>query len=144
MWHWLNGPTVTGLVFLAGAGIAWRGVWFACASRRWPTTPARIDYLGLSHGRRSGAYGLRARYSYTVDGVNYESTHWRFGVGPSGDMAAITLAASTEIKPVGPVVFYDPDKPGRSCLVAGLDDVILPMAIVFSLIAVIALIVGIY
>jgi hypothetical protein len=118
-------------------------VWFAYASLRWPTTPARLDYLGLSGPGRSGGYRLVARYSYTVNGMSYESTRWRFGSGPSGNMAAITLAVSTEIKPIDPVVFYDPNKPGRSCLVAGLGETTLAVPIIFLVIGVTALVAGI-
>jgi hypothetical protein len=57
-------------------------------------------------------------------------------------MRAVTLAASTEIKPVDPVVFYDPNKPTRSCLVAGVDETILNIAIFTSVVGVTALIAG--
>jgi hypothetical protein len=131
MWNWINPTAVFGLLLLAGAGIAWRNVWFAYTSRGWPTTPARIDYLGLSRGgKRGDKYRLVARYSYAVDGTTYESTRWRFGLAPGGDMHAVSLAASTEIKPVDPVVFYDPNNPSRSCLVAGVDETTLTLAII--------------
>jgi hypothetical protein len=58
-------------------------------------------------------------------------------------MAAITLAVSTEIKPIDPVVFYDPNKPGRSCLVVGLGETTLAIPIIFSVIGVTALVAGI-
>jgi hypothetical protein len=48
-------------------------------------------------------------------------------------MHAITLA-SEEIKPVDPVVFYDPNKPGRSCLVVGIDETTLALAIIASVV----------
>ncbi len=143
MWHWLNQPTFFGLLLLAGAGVAWRNVWFAYASRSWPTTPARIDHLGLSRGgKRGDQYRLVARYSYAVNGVTYESTRWRFGFGPSGNMHAITLA-SAGIKPVDPVVFYDPNEPSRSCLVVGIDETTLATAIIASVVGVTALVAGI-
>jgi hypothetical protein len=143
MWHWLNPTTVFGLLLLVGGVIAWRNAWFAHASLRWPTTPARIGYLGLSRGKRTDAYRLVARYSYTVNGMTYESTRWRFGSGPSGNMAAITLAVSTEIKPIDPVVFYDPNGPSRCCLVAGLDETTLAIPIIVSVMGVALLVVGI-
>ena len=143
MWHWLNQPTFFGLLLLAGAGVTWRNVWFAYASRSWPTTPARIDHLGLSRGGKYGdKYRLVARYSYAVNGVTYESTRWRFGLSPGGDMHAVSLA-SAEIKPVGPVVFYDPNRPCRSCLVAGIDETTLAIAIIASVVGVTALVAGI-
>ena len=58
-------------------------------------------------------------------------------------MYAVSLAASTEINPVDPVVFYDPNKPSRACLVAGIDETILAMAIIASLSGVTALVAGI-
>lgn len=143
MWHWLNQLTFFGLVALAGAVVAWRTVWFAHASRSWPTTPARIDYLGLSRGKNADQYRLIARYSYAVNGITYESTRWRFGSRPNGNMPAITLAVSTQIKPIDPVVFYDPDKPDRSCLVAGSDEITLAIPIAASILAVGLLVFGI-
>ena len=144
MWHWPNQLTFFGLAALAGAAVAWRTVWFAHASRSWPTTRARIDYLGLRRGgKRGDKYRLVAQYSYVVNGTTYESTHWRFGHGPNGTMYAVSLAASTEINPVDPVVFYDPNKPSRACLVAGIDETILAMAIIASLSGVTALVAGI-
>lgn len=50
-------------------------------------------------------------------------------------MHAITLA-SAEIKPVDPVVFYDPNKPSRSCLVVGIDGTTLIIGIIASMLAV--------
>lgn len=144
MWHPLNPPTVFGLLLLVGGVIAWRNAWFAYASQRWPTTPARLDYLGLSGPGKSGGFGLTVQYSYTVDGMTYESTRWRFGLRPSGNMPAITLVVSTEIKPIDPVVFYDPNKPNRSCLVAGLDETTLAIPIVCSVLVVALLFLGLY
>lgn len=143
IWHYLNQTTLIGLLLLVVAVIAARTSWFAYASRSWPTAPARIDHLGLSRGgKRGDQYRLFARYSYAVNGMTCESTRWRFGLAPSGNMHAITLA-STEIKPVDPVVFYDPNKPSRSCLVAGLDETTLAIAIIASVIGVTALVGGI-
>jgi hypothetical protein len=88
------------------------------------------------------AQALHARYSYAVNGMVYESTRWRFGLGPGGNMHAVTLA-STEIKPVDPVVFYDPKKPSRSCLVVGIDETTLATAIIASVIGGTALAAGI-
>jgi Protein of unknown function (DUF3592) len=109
--NWLNQLTLVGLLLLAGAGVAWRNVWFAYTSRGWPTAPARIDHLGLSRGGKYGdKYRLVARYSYSVNGTNYESTR---------------------------------NKPGRSCLVAGLDETTLGIAIMASVVGVTALVAGI-
>jgi hypothetical protein len=58
-------------------------------------------------------------------------------------MPAITLAVSAEIKPIDPVVFYDPNKPNLSCLVAGLDETTLAIPIVCSVMGMVLIIVGI-
>lgn len=141
MWHWLSQPTVFGLVFLTLAGIAWRNVWFAYASRRWPTTPARLHYLGMSGPGGSEGYAPTARYSYTVDGVTYESTRWRFG-STAKVIAGLANEMSTAIKPIDPVVFYDPHKPSRSCLVTGPGDTTLPGAIFLSIVGMTLVVVG--
>ena len=57
-------------------------------------------------------------------------------------MHAVSLA-STEIKPVDPVVFYDPNKPSRSCLVAGIDETTLGFAIIATVAGVTLLVIGI-
>jgi hypothetical protein len=142
MWHLLNETTVFGLLLLSIVPFAWREAWFAYASRRWPTTPARLHYLGMSGPGGTEGYAPAARYSYTVDGLTYESTRWRFGgtakvtPGPAQEM-------SMEIKPIGPVVFYDPHKPSRSCLVAGPGETTLPGAILFSIVGLTLVVVGI-
>jgi hypothetical protein len=65
------------------------------------------------------------------------------GLGSSGNIPAITLAVSTQIKRIDPVVFYDPNRPGRCCFVAGPDDTILAIAVIFSVVGVTALVAGI-
>lgn len=54
-----------------------------------------------------------------------------------------TAAVSTQIKPIEPVVLQDPDKSGRSCLVAGLDGTTLAIPIIASVMGVAALLAGI-
>ena len=144
MEHWLNQATIGGLLLLLAAGIAWRAAWFAHCSRRWPTTPARLHYLGMSGPGKSGrTYLPAARYSYPVNGVAFESTRWRFGAITAASKRQLAHAMSTEIKPIDPVVFYDPRKPSRSCLVTGAEEVTLSAAIIGSLIGIGLLVVGI-
>lgn len=144
MWHWLNQSTFFGVLLLVAAGVGWRTVWFAHASKTWPTTPAWICHLGLRRvGKRGDKYRLVAQYSYVVNGLTYESTRWRFGSSPGGDMYAVSLG-SAEIKPVDPIVFYDPNRPSRSCLVAGIDEPILAMATMASVLGVTVLVAGIW
>jgi hypothetical protein len=84
-----------------------------------------------------------ARYSYTVNGVTYESTRWRFGSFMSMSHRDVDQAMSTEIKPINPVVFYDPHKHSRSCLVAGPNEMTLVGPIVGSVLVVALLVFGI-
>lgn len=48
----------------------------------------------------------------------------------------VELAMRTQIKPINPVVFYDPRKPDRSCLVAGPTEMTLVGPIVGSVLVV--------
>jgi hypothetical protein len=50
---------------------------------------------------------------------------------------------STQISPIDPVAFYDPQNPSRSCLVAGLDKTTFAAPIITSLVAVMLLVDGI-
>jgi hypothetical protein len=59
------------------------------------------------------------RYSYTVNGVTYESKRWRFGSFMPMTRRNVEQSLATQIKPIDPLVFYDPHNPGRSCLVPG-------------------------
>jgi hypothetical protein len=93
----------------------------------------------MSGPGRSGSYSPAARYSYTVDGVTYESARWRFG-GAGMNRQDLSHAMSTDIKPIDPVAFYDPERPGRSCLVAGLDEATFALPIILSLMAATALV----
>jgi hypothetical protein len=142
MWHWLNVPTAFGLLLLAMAGAAWRNVWFAYASQRWATAPAQLHFLGMSGPRRSGNYLPTARYSYTVNGMTYESTRWSFGtLGIRKQSLAREMR--TQIRRIDPVAYYDPQNPSRSCLVAGFDNTTFATPIITSLMAVMLLVDGI-
>ena len=145
MWHLLNETTVFGLVLLAIAPFAWREAWFAYASRSWPTTIARLHYIGPTVPRMADEGSTPgARYSYTVNGVTYESTRWRFGSFMSMSRRDVEQALSTQIKPINPVVFYDPGKPSRSCLVAGPNEMTLVGPIVGSVFVVALLFFGLH
>jgi hypothetical protein len=50
---------------------------------------------------------------------------------------------STEIRPIDPVVFYDPRNPARCCLVAGPDELTLPLPIIGSVAGLALLTVGV-
>ena len=143
MWHLLNQTTVFGLLLLALAPFAWREAWFAYASRGWPTAAARLHYIGLAVPRMSDDGPLPgARYSYTVNGVTYESKRWRFGSFMSLTRQQVEQSLATQIDPISPLVFYDPHNPGRSCLVPGPNEMTLVGPIVASLLAVGLLVFG--
>jgi hypothetical protein len=119
----INGTVVAGLVVLVMAALNAPQVWYAYASRRWPTATARLHLAAPLINDES--YEPIVRYSYEVNGVAYEGKRFRFGVFPSMDrnLAAHTLTKA--IDPINPVVFYDPHDPERACLVPGCNDVTL-------------------
>jgi hypothetical protein len=140
MWPLLNGRTFFGVVVLAMSLLAWREAWFAYASKRWPTTVARLHFAAPFPD--DGGYVPKARYSYTVHGVSYESTRWRFG---SSAMVTRELAADAmtrELDALTPVVFYDPGNPSRSCLVPGVTPAILISPILVGALGVALLVLG--
>ena len=145
MWHALNDTTLGGLVWLALVPFAWREAWLAYASRGWPTTAARLHYIGQAVPRMSDDGALPgARYSYTVNGVTYESKRWRFGSFMSLSRRQVEQSLATEIDPINPLVFYDPHNPGRSCLVPGPNEMTLVGPIVASILAVGLLVFGMF
>lgn len=62
---------------------------------------------------------------------------WRFGIVTGMNRPVLAHAMSTQIKPIDPVVFYDPHAPGRSCLVTGSEETTLSVAIIGSVIGVV-------
>ncbi len=145
MWHLLNNATFVGLLLLALAPFAWREAWFAYASRGWPTTAARLHYIGLAAPSMADDGPLPGtRYSYTVNGVTYESKRWRFGSFMPMTRRDVERSLATEIKPIGPLVFYDPHNPGRSCLVPGPNEMTLVGPIVASILATGLLVFGMF
>jgi hypothetical protein len=144
MSHILNDTTFVGMLLFALVPFAWREAWLAYASRGWPTTAARLHYIGAAVPRMSDDGPLpSARYSYTVNGVTYESKRWRFGSFMPMTRRDVEQTLAREIKPIDPVVFYDPHKPGRSCLVPGPNEMTLFGPIVASILAVGLLVFGI-
>lgn len=118
-----------------------------CGSRTPPEIGRRHQPGLITLGCLAGASeGINIGWLHDIpmrfNRMTYESTRWRFGVGLSGNMHAITLA-SAEIKPIDPVVFYDPNEPSRSCLVVGIDETTLAIAIIASVVGVTALVTGI-
>lgn len=140
MWPLLNERTFFGVVFLAMSLLAWREAWFAYVSQRWPTTAARLHFAAPYPD--SDGYALKARYSYTVHGVSYESTRWRFGSSGRVTRELAADAVTRELDALAPVVFYDPGKPSRSCLVPGLTATTLASPILSCALGVALLVLG--
>jgi len=140
MWHLLNERTFWGVGFIAMSLLAWRQACFAYASKRWPTTSARLHFAGPYPDGDS--HVPKARYTYTVHGVTYESTRWRFGSFMPLTRGLAADAVTRELDALTPVVFYDPEKPSRSCLVAGLNLVTLTTPILACALGVALLVLG--
>lgn len=136
----INGTVVLGLVLLAMAALNAPQVWYAYASRRWPTATARLHFAAPLISDEN--YEPIVRYSYEVNGVEYEGRRFRFGGFPSMDrnLAAHTLTKA--IDPINPVVFYDPRDPERACLVPGFNDVTLFSPILYLCMGLALLILG--
>jgi hypothetical protein len=80
-------------------------------------------YAGVSHGDGVPAvYGPSVRYRFTVAGVQYESTRFRFGGWNifSYSMTASALSTTTGTETIK--VSYDPRRPTRCCLMPGLNE----------------------
>jgi hypothetical protein len=58
----MNGDTILGLVlFFVLVPLVWREAWFEYASRSWPTTAAKLHFVGVSLPGMSGNESSRAR-----------------------------------------------------------------------------------
>jgi len=94
-----------------------RLAWLAWTSQRWPTTSGRMLYSAVYPAEGETPSGRYVHYSYVVAGVTYESKRLRFGLFPPGDPYELTSWRSRgKLR-----VFYDPRKPSRACLLAGLN-----------------------
>lgn len=107
-----------------------RGLWFgvpvyrnAQASAQWPSTEGtiltnRVD-RAVSQNGRSVSYSAEVTYRYSVNGQSYGADRIRFGTeGGSGEeeqrQVAARFAVGARVK-----VYYDPDRPAVSTLLAG-------------------------
>jgi Protein of unknown function (DUF3592) len=120
MLHIVNVVTLVGMVALAlGLYGSWHA-WYAYTSRRWPKTAGRLIYSGVySAAGAPPVHAPSVRYTYAVNGITYESTRLRFGgTNPFSHRLAIS-EVTTEIDPVNPAVYFDPNNPRRACLITG-------------------------
>lgn len=131
------------MIFL-GSYSCWNS-WFAFVSLRWPTIAGRLISGGVYTAPGFPAtYDVRIRYEYSVGGVTYESERIRFGgINPfSYQSAASELAKLMESGRL--VVRYDPDRPGRSCLIAGWNEWTLTAPLFLFIFGVTIIGVGVY
>ncbi|GIW85843.1 MAG: hypothetical protein KatS3mg108_0167 [Isosphaeraceae bacterium] len=111
--------------YAVGFGLLGYGLWSAWRSvhaAAWPTAPGTITHLALEEhsGNEDTTYGVKVKYTYTVDGVAYEGSCLAFGYARSNRREAHEQIHRKlkEAKAVG--VRYDPSEPSVSCLSFGL------------------------
>jgi len=118
----INGIGILGFGLLALALYVARVARFAFASRRWPVASGRMLYSHVNQAEGNAAASTHVHYSYVVDGVTYESKRLRFGFYPSRNYA-VSVSELRRLQGTGTLrVFYDPKKPSRSCLLAGVNE----------------------
>jgi hypothetical protein len=137
----INGTVVLGLVLLAMAALSAPQVWYAYASRRWPTASARLHFAAPLISDEN--YAPIVRYSYEVGGVAYEGKRWRFGEFPAMDRNLAADELTKGIDPLKPVVFYDPHDPERACLVPGINEVTVVFPVLYLSVGLLLLVLGI-
>jgi Protein of unknown function (DUF3592) len=126
---------VLGLLAVGGSIYGAWNAWYAYVSRSWPSVPGRLIAGGLyvAPGIPQG-YGTRIHYSYTVEGSAYECRRLRFGsANPFSELLARSdLMSAVSRSPL--VVYYDPRKPYRACLLPGPNEFTLAIPILVGLI----------
>lgn len=114
-----------GVFFLIGFLTLGKGLWEAYRSSRasrWPTVSGNIAELELEDDStgESTTYEVKVRYTYAVDGAEYEGTRLAFGYlgsseRPGHDEIYQRLKNATTVE-----VRYNPTDPAVSCLSFGL------------------------
>ena len=96
-----------------------RDILAGLASRRWPTTRARVLSVGYHHGllSRVGDESADIRYEYSVSNRQYESNRFAFSGRGTGRSS---IEIGSKYKPGDVVrVFYDPKRPQVVCISPG-------------------------
>jgi hypothetical protein len=118
----ISGIGALGFGLMALALYVARVARFASASRRWPTVAGRMLYSHVDQPKGHGAASTHVHYSYVVDGVTFESKRLRFGFYPSSNYG-VSVSELRRLQGSGKLrVYYDPRKPSRSCLLAGINE----------------------
>ena len=109
-----------GLLVACGSIYGAWNAWYAYASRSWPSVPGRLISGGLDAPPGiPQMYGARIHYSYAVEGNAYECRRLRFGsTNPFSELLTRSdLMSAVSRSPL--LVYYDPRRPYRACLLPG-------------------------
>jgi len=111
---------VLGLLVVAGSIYSAWNAWYAYASRTWPSVPGRLISGGLDVAPGlPQMYGTRIHYSYVVEGSAYECRRLRFGsANPFSELLTRSDLMSAVLR-LPLLVYYDPRRPYRACLLPG-------------------------
>ena len=120
----INWLLVIGFLASGGAFLGYT-IWMLRAARmslHWPTADGTItasDVILGRTGKGGKAYSPGVRYSYSVDGTDYQGDGIQFG---SSGIAERTAKAIVAAFPVGKrvPVYYDPQRPTRTVLMPGV------------------------
>lgn len=124
-----EGALAAGVIFL-GLGV-WSVVshaentFYGWSSRNWPKVRGTIvrswldEYISTKGGH---SFEVRAVYAYKVGGIRYENDKIKFSTQLTGGDRPYGEQELARIAPAGQPrdVYYDPDRPSRSCLIPGV------------------------
>src|SRR5687768_18563157 len=112
-------PIAIGMLGFYFAGSALRDIIAGLASRRWPTTQARILSSGFSAGTRySGETGVDIKYEYMVANRRYESRRYAFS-GRGTGKGYIEIGSQFQVGDLVPVHVH-PKRPQFVCIHPGV------------------------
>ncbi|MEM0982904.1 MAG: DUF3592 domain-containing protein [Planctomycetota bacterium] len=108
-------------VILVGAYFAFQipsRLYVARNANKWPTTTGQVQSSNLSSFSEQP---LRARYKYSVDGKQYESTRV-FAYGNEAVTRREEIMLRDRVNGKNVLVYYDPEKTSRSVLEPNVDN----------------------
>jgi Protein of unknown function (DUF3592) len=119
--------SLIGAVFGLGLGICTsyfvvKDSWHGFASLRWAQTQGVIQSTDVEHywRRLQPCFALRVRYTYTVNGKQYENDRISFPrIREDGDQSLEEEVKARYRIGSRPTVYYDPADPANSCLKKG-------------------------